>query len=97
MAPQKRERMMFIRNAWYVGAWSHELDKTSMLSRRLLGDAILFFRTTGIPIASRWVKPSPPSATDAAIVSRLCRWDGGRVTASAACITACCSTQTESA
>ena len=36
---------MFIRNAWYVGAWSHELASEEMLSRRLLGENILFFRT----------------------------------------------------
>ncbi|GLV26469.1 aromatic ring-hydroxylating dioxygenase subunit alpha [Sphingobium sp. Cam5-1] len=43
---------MFIRDAWYVGAWSHELDVTSMMSRRLLGDNILFFRTTDGKVAA---------------------------------------------
>ena len=43
---------MFIRDAWYVGAWSHELDATPMKARRLLGDNILFFRTTSGQVAA---------------------------------------------
>lgn len=35
---------MFIRNAWYAGAWGHELDTGNMLSRKLLGESVLFFR-----------------------------------------------------
>lgn len=35
---------MFIRNAWYVGAWEHELADGKMLARKLLGESILFFR-----------------------------------------------------
>ena len=37
---------MFIKNAWYAGAWAHELDGVDMLSRKLLGKGILFFRTS---------------------------------------------------
>ena len=43
---------MFIRDAWYVGAWGHELDTASMLSRRLLGEKVLFFRTSEARIAA---------------------------------------------
>ena len=43
---------MFIREAWYVGAWSHELDTAAMLSRRLLGEKVLFFRTSGGRVAA---------------------------------------------
>ena len=35
---------MFIRNAWYAGAWGHELTETNMLSRKLLGVTLLFYR-----------------------------------------------------
>ena len=35
---------MFVRNAWYVAAWGDELGQTP-LSRRLLGDPIVFYRT----------------------------------------------------
>jgi len=37
---------MFIRNAWYAGAWEHELTTDGMLSRKLLGETLLFFRTS---------------------------------------------------
>lgn len=36
---------MFIRNAWYVGAWEHELADGALLSRKLLGESVLFYRT----------------------------------------------------
>jgi phenylpropionate dioxygenase-like ring-hydroxylating dioxygenase large terminal subunit len=37
---------MFIRNAWYVGAWGHELGEANLLSRKLLGETLLFYRTS---------------------------------------------------
>ena len=37
---------MFIRNAWYAGAWAHELTTENMVSRKLLGETLLFMRTT---------------------------------------------------
>lgn len=37
---------MFIRNAWYVGAWGHELTEDNMLSRKILGETLLFYRTS---------------------------------------------------
>ncbi|HUD94715.1 aromatic ring-hydroxylating dioxygenase subunit alpha [Sphingobium sp.] len=36
--------MAYLKNAWYVAAWDHEVPEGTMLSRRLLGDPILFFR-----------------------------------------------------
>jgi phenylpropionate dioxygenase-like ring-hydroxylating dioxygenase large terminal subunit len=36
---------MFIRNAWYAGAWAHEFGPDNMVARRLLGEGILFWRT----------------------------------------------------
>ncbi len=36
---------MFIRNAWYAGAWDHELGSDDMVSRKLLGETLLFYRT----------------------------------------------------
>ncbi|SBV31789.1 Toluene-4-sulfonate monooxygenase system iron-sulfur subunit TsaM1 [uncultured Sphingopyxis sp.] len=35
---------MFIENAWYVGAWPEELQFGNLLSRRILGQQILFYR-----------------------------------------------------
>ena len=35
---------MFLRNCWYVGAWSHEVQGTTLLPRKLLGERVVFFR-----------------------------------------------------
>jgi phenylpropionate dioxygenase-like ring-hydroxylating dioxygenase large terminal subunit len=41
----------FIRNAWYVAAWSSELGRT-LLSRRILGDPVVMYRQQdGTPVA----------------------------------------------
>lgn len=42
---------MFIRNAWYVGAWGHEVQGEDLLSRKLLGETVLFYRTSGGEVA----------------------------------------------
>jgi phenylpropionate dioxygenase-like ring-hydroxylating dioxygenase large terminal subunit len=43
---------MFLKNCWYVAAWSDELDQTGMLSRRLLGEQVLLYRRgDGTPAA----------------------------------------------
>src|ERR1700712_489970 len=36
----------FIRNAWYAGAWSHELTTENMLARKLLSENVLFMRSS---------------------------------------------------
>lgn len=36
---------MFIQNAWYAGAWDHELTADGMLARKILGKSLLFFRS----------------------------------------------------
>ncbi|HSV46292.1 MAG TPA: aromatic ring-hydroxylating dioxygenase subunit alpha, partial [Ramlibacter sp.] len=36
---------MFVRNAWYVGAWSDEVAPGGMLTRTLLGEPVLFYRS----------------------------------------------------
>ena len=35
---------MFLRDCWYVGAWSHEVQGEALLARRLLGERIVFYR-----------------------------------------------------
>jgi vanillate O-demethylase monooxygenase subunit len=43
---------MFIRNAWYVGAWGSEIGRQELLRRTLLNEPIVFYRTEdGIPVA----------------------------------------------
>jgi vanillate O-demethylase monooxygenase subunit len=42
---------MYVRNAWYVAAWDHELSR-SMLRRIILEEPVVLFRTTeGKPVA----------------------------------------------
>jgi vanillate monooxygenase len=42
---------MFIRNAWYVGAWDHEIGR-DMLRRIILGEPVVFWRREdGKPVA----------------------------------------------
>ncbi|MBB4858638.1 phenylpropionate dioxygenase-like ring-hydroxylating dioxygenase large terminal subunit [Novosphingobium chloroacetimidivorans] len=43
---------MFVTNAWYVGAWSHEVQGTALFSRKLLGEQIVFFRKTDGTVAA---------------------------------------------
>lgn len=35
---------MFIRNMWYVAAWSHEVSADGLMPRTLLGDPVLLYR-----------------------------------------------------
>lgn len=35
---------MFLKNCWYVAAWSHEIASGSLLSRKLLGEQVVLFR-----------------------------------------------------
>lgn len=45
---------MFLRNAWYAGAWGHEVQADVLLGRKLLGDAVVFYRKSdGSPAALR--------------------------------------------
>jgi len=43
---------MFLRNAWYVGAWAHEVQGQTLLSRKLLGEQVVFFRKTSGEVAA---------------------------------------------
>lgn len=43
---------MFIHNAWYAGAWAHELDGVELLPRKLLGQSVIFLRTLGGGVAA---------------------------------------------
>jgi phenylpropionate dioxygenase-like ring-hydroxylating dioxygenase large terminal subunit len=36
---------MWLRNCWYVIAWDHEVPRDGLFSRKVLGEAILLFRT----------------------------------------------------
>ena len=35
----------FLHNAWYVAAWSYELDNGVLFERTIIGESILLFRT----------------------------------------------------
>ena len=43
---------MFLKNAWYVAAWDHEVTRQSMLRRILLNEPVVFYRAEdGRPVA----------------------------------------------
>lgn len=43
---------MFLRNAWYVGAWGTEVGRQNLLRRTILGEPVLFYRREdGTPVA----------------------------------------------
>jgi vanillate O-demethylase monooxygenase subunit len=43
---------MFIRNAWYVAAWDHEIGRVSILRRFLLNEPVVLYRQLdGTPVA----------------------------------------------
>jgi vanillate O-demethylase monooxygenase subunit len=41
---EDKNNMAYLRNSWYVAAWDEEVTPGALLSRRLLGDAVVFFR-----------------------------------------------------
>jgi len=43
---------MFVRDCWYVAAWSHEVAGDSLLARTMLGEPVCLFRRTGGAIAA---------------------------------------------
>ncbi|MES2939834.1 MAG: aromatic ring-hydroxylating dioxygenase subunit alpha [Pseudomonadota bacterium] len=46
------EQTEFIRNAWYVAAWDHELQAGTPLARTLLGERVVLYRdAAGRPVA----------------------------------------------
>lgn len=44
--------MTFLRNCWYLAAWDHEISPDAMLSRRILGVPVLFYRNEDDTIAA---------------------------------------------
>lgn len=43
---------MFVRNCWYVAAWDYELQAEAPISRSILGEQIVLYRTSrGAPVA----------------------------------------------
>ena len=43
---------MFVRNAWYVAAWDHEITQEGLFTRTILNEPILLYRTQdGQPVA----------------------------------------------
>lgn len=41
---------MFLRNAWYVAAWDHEITR-ALLPRKIMDESIVFFRAEDRSIA----------------------------------------------
>ena len=43
---------MFLRNAWHVAAWDHELDRQGVLARKLLGERLILYRQAAGAVAA---------------------------------------------
>ena len=43
---------MFPKNAWYVAAWSHELDKMGLVARRIIGERLILYRRSDGGVAA---------------------------------------------
>lgn len=43
---------MFLKNCWYVGAWSHEVQEGKLLARKLLGQRVVFYRKRDASVAA---------------------------------------------
>src|ERR1700733_15676447 len=42
----------YVRNCWYVAAWSHEVNDEKLFARTILGEPVLLYRASdGSPIA----------------------------------------------
>jgi vanillate O-demethylase monooxygenase subunit len=39
--------MAYLRNAWYVAAWTSELESGKLLARRYLDEPVVIFRDAG--------------------------------------------------
>ncbi|MEZ5656979.1 MAG: aromatic ring-hydroxylating dioxygenase subunit alpha [Burkholderiaceae bacterium] len=81
---------MFIRNAWYVAAWDHELLPEGLLARRILGQPMVFWRTgDGKAVAMRDLCPhrhAPLSLGRRENDSLRCMYHGLRFDAQGRCV-----------
>jgi len=66
---------MFVRNAWYIAAWSDEVAK-SPLARRILGEPVVLFRDASGTVAGCRI-----DAVIAAHRSRAARWSSAESSA----------------
>ena len=80
---------MFIRNAWYVAAWDHEVGRV-MRRRILLGDPVAFFRREdGVPVAleDRCCHRQAPLSLGKLVGNTVeCPYHGLQFDASGACV-----------
>jgi vanillate O-demethylase monooxygenase subunit len=53
--PRMQQKLVsgrFVRNAWYVAAWGHEVERGKLLARTILGDPVVMYRKAdGTPVA----------------------------------------------
>jgi vanillate O-demethylase monooxygenase subunit len=82
--------MRYLRNAWYVAAWAHELKPDELFSRQLFGKAIVMFRRhDGTPAALDDRCPhrfAPLSKGRLTANSIECGYHGLRFDGSGACV-----------
>jgi len=80
--------MNYVRNAWYVGGWSDDLEQNKLAGIRILGEPIVLWRSEGqvVALADRCVHRLAPLS--------LGRCEAGNC---GACITVFCMTRKDSA
>ena len=80
----------FVRNAWYVAAWQHELAPGKILARTLLGTPVALFRTEdGDPVAleDRCCHRALPLSMGRALGARIeCGYHGLQFDATGECV-----------
>ena len=80
----------FVRNAWYVAAWQHEIAAGQALARTVLGTPVVLFRTAdGAPVAleDRCCHRALPLSMGRVLGARIeCGYHGLQFDATGACV-----------
>ena len=82
--------MTYLKNAWYVAAWAHELIPGKIISRTLLGEPVALFRqSSGLPAALLDRCPHRFAPLSAGVLSNdqvMCRYHGLTFDAQGRCV-----------
>ena len=81
---------MFLKNAWYVGAWGTEVGRHSLLRRTLLNEPVVFFREedgTPVALADKCAHRHAPLSSGKLVGDNIqCPYHGLEYDATGACV-----------